>query len=197
MKKLLVLLGILAAFSFVACNKEADPVNPPASDPIENEDTGDDSNDSVRKWESAIGTDGAQIKDNGDGTFTATFVSQYSGTGFVVYLNEDKSKIDAGKEVTIKFDYETVSWSDDTLFPKFKFNLATDAENFYTYTACTKDIQYGGVYRDADSSKGELEVTLVAEQPAEALAMQFNAYEWSGNTETDSIKITLKSLEIK
>jgi len=36
MKKLLVLLGILAAFSFVACNKEADPVNPPASDPIEN-----------------------------------------------------------------------------------------------------------------------------------------------------------------
>ena len=41
MKKLLVLLGILAAFSFVACNKEADPINPPASDPIENEDTGD------------------------------------------------------------------------------------------------------------------------------------------------------------
>lgn len=36
MKKLLVLVGILAAFSFVACNKEADPVNPPASDPIEN-----------------------------------------------------------------------------------------------------------------------------------------------------------------
>ena len=36
MKKLLVLLGILAAFSFVACNKEADPINPPASDPIEN-----------------------------------------------------------------------------------------------------------------------------------------------------------------
>ena len=36
MKKLLVLLGILAAFSFVACNNEADPVNPPASDPIEN-----------------------------------------------------------------------------------------------------------------------------------------------------------------
>ena len=33
MKKLLVLLGILAAFSFVACNNEA---NPPASDPIEN-----------------------------------------------------------------------------------------------------------------------------------------------------------------
>ena len=36
MKKLLVLVGILAAFSFVACDKEADPVNPPASDPIEN-----------------------------------------------------------------------------------------------------------------------------------------------------------------
>ncbi len=36
MKKLLVLLGILAAFSFVACNNEADPINPPASDPIEN-----------------------------------------------------------------------------------------------------------------------------------------------------------------
>ena len=36
MKKLLVLLGILAAFSFVACDKEADPINPPASDPIEN-----------------------------------------------------------------------------------------------------------------------------------------------------------------
>lgn len=34
MKKLLALLGILAAFSFVACDKEADPVNPPASDPV-------------------------------------------------------------------------------------------------------------------------------------------------------------------
>ena len=34
MKKLLALLGILAAFSFVACNNEADPV-PPASDPVD------------------------------------------------------------------------------------------------------------------------------------------------------------------
>ena len=42
MKKLLVLLGILAAFSLMGCPKDPkDPVNPPASDPIENEDTGD------------------------------------------------------------------------------------------------------------------------------------------------------------
>ncbi|MBE6350665.1 MAG: hypothetical protein E7062_07985 [Spirochaetaceae bacterium] len=34
MKKLLVLVGILAAFSLMGCPK--DPVNPPASDPIEN-----------------------------------------------------------------------------------------------------------------------------------------------------------------
>ncbi len=44
MKKLLVLLGILAAFSLMGCPKDPkDPVNPPASDPIENEDTGGDS----------------------------------------------------------------------------------------------------------------------------------------------------------
>ena len=35
MKKLLALLGILAAFSFVACNNEADPVNPPVDTPTE------------------------------------------------------------------------------------------------------------------------------------------------------------------
>ena len=37
MKKLLVLVGILAAFSLMGCPKDPkDPVNPPASDPIEN-----------------------------------------------------------------------------------------------------------------------------------------------------------------
>ncbi len=177
MKKLLVLLGILAAFSFVACNKEA----------------GDDS----RKWESAV-EDAEAITDNGDGTFSATIKSAYSGTGVIVNINQDGSSISAGKKVKVVFDYETDSWSDELLYPKFKISLLKTVSSYWDKdnNDCTKGRESYSNYRDGDANKGTVDIELECDAEASMLLVQFNAFKWPGDTTNDSVKITVKSVEI-
>ena len=96
MKKLLVLLGILAAFSFVACNKEADPINPPASDPIENpaepEAPAFDGNVDLTKLAEYDETAGGLVKDFGTAVngYDVAFTYKLSDLG---YTDEDFTTI--------------------------------------------------------------------------------------------------------
>lgn len=111
MKKLLVLLGILAAFSFVACNKEADPINPPASDPIENEDTGDNG---------AVEDEGTTGGDSTEDSVEKVKISLDAGFWCWNYNAETKNDTDSSLLVTIKasagtgsFGYKpVVDWSE-------------------------------------------------------------------------------------
>ena len=96
MKKLLVLLGILAAFSFVACDKEADPVKPPISDPIENpaepEAPAFDGNVDLTKLAEYDETAGGLVKDFGTAVngYDVAFTYKLSDLG---YTDEDFTTI--------------------------------------------------------------------------------------------------------
>ena len=65
------------------------------------------------------------MTDNGDGTVSAKVENKWGGTGFVVYINEDKSDITSGKKVKVVFDYSVVEgeWKSEDAYPKFKLEL--------------------------------------------------------------------------
>ena len=180
MKKIILISSILLAFGLISCSNSSGG----KSDP-----------NLARKWESALKTNqGAPMTDNKDGTLSATFTSAYDGNGIVVYINEDKSAVAIGKKVKVTFEYKPKVWSNESLKPKFKVALCTNAEDYYDYTTCTSS----GLYYDATKSEGSMTVTqTVAEEAADMLAIQFNAYQWEGDTTTDSIEIKLKSVEIE
>lgn len=178
-EKIILISSILLAFGLISCSNSSGG----KSDP-----------NLARKWESALKTNqGATMTDNGDGTLSATFKAAYNGNGIVVYINEDKSAVATGKTVNVTFEYETKEWSDESLKPKFKVALCTEATDYYGYPECTSD----GLYYDATKSEGSMTVTqTVAKKPADMLAIQFNTYNWTG-ADTDSVEIKLKSVEIE
>jgi hypothetical protein len=103
MKKLLVLVGILAAFSLMGCPKDPkDPVDPPASDPIENpaepetpfepEDPAFDGNVDLTKLAEYDETAGGLVKDFGTAVngYNVAFTYKLSDLG---YTDEDFTTI--------------------------------------------------------------------------------------------------------
>lgn len=185
MKKVIFgLTALLAAcVFFMGCP------NTSTSDPT----TGNEENtETARKWESAV-SDAAAVTDNGDGTFASTFVSKYSGNGFIVWINEDKSSIAAGKTVTVTFDYATDSWEDSTLAPKFCGSLLKDCTSIWK-TSPTSD---GTSYFAGDAATGTITKSITAKSESNQLFIKFNAYEWGGNDTTDSIKVTVKSVTVE
>lgn len=185
MKKVIFgLTALLAAcVFFMGCP------NTSTSDPT----SGNEENtETARKWESAVSS-AAAVTDNGDGTFESTFVSKYSGSGFIVWINEDKSSIAAGKTVTVTFDYATDSWKDSTLTPKFCGSLLKDGTSMYSTTSTSG----GTIYFDADAATGTITKSFTAESESNQLFVKFNAYKWGGDEETDSIKVTVKSVTVE
>ena len=145
------------------------------------------------KWANALPTGkGAPFMVNADGTVSSTFTAAYNGNGIVVYINKDKSAVAAGSTVKFSFDYETVEgWSDDANTPKFKLDLVKDATDYSGLTSLTST----NPYKDTNGTKGNVAYSLKADKECNQLLIQFNAYEWPG-VETDSVKITLKSVEV-
>lgn len=194
MKKIILISSILLAFGLISCSNsssgKSDPNlpggdNPPASS-------------TTREWKSAIPADqSAAITDNGDGTISATFTSAYNGNGIVVYINEDETKVEKGKKVNVTFEYKTKVWSNNSLKPKFKVALCTAAESYHKYTTCTEGVAEFKEYYDAEDLEGEVTLSRTASEAADMLAIQFNAYDWKGDTTDDSIEIKLKSVEIE
>ena len=185
MKKVIFGLAALmaACVFFMGCPNTS--TSDPTSGTEENTET-------ARKWESAV-SNAAAVTDNGDGTFESTFVSQYSGNGFIVWINEDQSSIAAGKTVTVTFDYATDSWDDASLKPKFCGCLLKDCTSIWS-TSSTSD---GTSYFDADAATGTITKTFTAASESNQLFVKFNAYEWGGNDTTDSIKVTVKSVTVE
>lgn len=191
MKKFKILLGavaMIAALAFVGCSNGSDSNDTPA------DNGGAQTPVAVRAWERAI-ADGADLTDNGDGTATATFTSNYNGTGVVVYINQDKSAVASGTKVKVDFDYETVEgkWSDDSLNPKFKVQLATDGDKYWNTTKAQSDSEY----YDVTTKSGPFSQTFTASAAANELLIQFNAYNWAGGADVDDqVKVTIKSVTI-
>lgn len=145
------------------------------------------------KWPNALPSGkGATFTVNADGTVSSTFTAADNGNGIVVYINKDKSAVAAGSTVKFSFDYETVTgWSDDTKTPKFKLALKKDAKD-YTDSDTLASAEN---YKDTNETKGNVAYSLKADKECNQLLIQFNAYEWPGAV-TDSVKITLKSVEV-
>ncbi|MCR4734419.1 MAG: hypothetical protein K5829_05400 [Treponema sp.] len=191
MKKSLIVLGALSMFAllFVGCPNGSN--TKPSSEPdTTNTTEEEEEEETVRTWAAA---ETSPATDNGDGTCSITVKSQYSGGGMVVYLNEDKSDVEVGKTVTLDFDYEVVegSWSDDSLYPKFAATLGKDITSIWSITACS-----GTNYKNGDGLSGSLTMDLESTAVANEVFLKFNAYEWTGDTENDQVKITLKSITI-
>ena len=192
MKKFKILLGavaMIAALALVGCSNGNDDSNETPAD-----NGGGQPTVTVRAWERAI-EDGADLTDNGDGTATATFTSNYNGTAVVVYINEDKTAVASGTKVKVDFDYETVEgkWSDDSLNPKFKVQLASGGDKYYNTTKAQSDNEY----YDVETKSGSFSQTFTASAEANELVIQFNAYNWAGGSDVDDqIKVTIKSVTI-
>lgn len=185
MKKLKVLMGalaLIASMALVGCNQPTSGAG------------GNGGETGGRSWERAI-NDGAELTDNGDGTATATLTSNYNGTAVVVYINEDKSAVASGTKVKVDFDYETVEgkWSDESLNPKFKVQLATGGDKYWNTTKAQSDNEY----YDVTTKSGSFSQTFTANAEADELVIQFNAYNWAGGAEVDDqVKVTIKSVTI-
>ncbi len=192
MKKFNILLGavaMIAALALVGCSNGNDDSNETPAD-----NGGGQTPVTVRTWERAI-EDGANLTDNGDGTATATFTSNYNGIGVVVYINQDKTAVASGTKVKVEFDYETVEgkWSDDSLNPKFKVQLASGGDKYYNTTKAQSDSEY----YDVTTKSGSFSQTFTASAEANELLIQFNAYNWAGGADVDDqIKVTIKSVTI-
>ena len=193
MKKIILISSILLAFGLISCSNssggKSDPNLPEGGNPPASSTT--------REWKSALPSGkGATMTDNGDGTLSATFIAASSGNGIVVYINEDETKVEKGKKVNVTFEYKTKVWSNESLKPKFKVALCTAADDYWKYTNCTEGTADFKEYYDADVLEGEVTVSRTASEAADMLAIQFNAYNWTG-ADTDSIDIKLKSVEIE
>ena len=150
------------------------------------------------KWPNALPTGkGAPFIVNSDSTVSSTFTAAYNGNGIVVYINKDKSAVAAGSTVKVTFDYKTTTWKDETIKPKFKVALCTAAEDYWSYTNCTEGSKSYAEYWDAENLEGSITLSRKASADADMLAIQFNADGWpETGADTDSIDITLKSVEV-
>jgi|GEM_PF-6385738 uncharacterized protein (DUF736 family) len=188
MKKLKVLLGAVALIASMALVSCGDPVNTTTG-----EGTG-----GVRTWEKAV-TNSANITDNGDGTATVTLTSSDNGNGVIVYINADKSSLEAGKTVKVSFDYETVEgkWTDSTKNPKFKVQLGKGGTGWWN----VEKAQSGNEYYDADRKNGSMDLEFTSLAGANELLIQFNAWQWNGegvtDTGDDQVKVTIKSITVE
>ena len=183
MKKLKVLIGALALIASMALVGCSGATNPSGGE------TGG------RSWERAI-NDGAALTDNGDGTATAILSSNYSGIGVVVYINQDKTSVAAGANVKVEFDYEIVQgkWTDNSLNPKFKVQLASGGDKYYNTTKAQSDNEYFNM----DTKSGTFSQTFTASEAANELLIQFNAYNWEAGADVDDqIKVTIKSVTVE
>lgn len=179
MKKIKVLLSALAmvaAMAFVSCGGGADGTSEPAGTP----------ENTTRTWEAAS-ADGVTITDNGDGTCSFTLSAANNGNAVLLYINEDKSSIDAGKKVVVDFDYETTS----TANPKFYFCLAKDEANSWTTPATSDD-----KYVDATDKSGNLKAEIEATGASNEVKIKFNAWKWTG-AESDTINIKVNSVTVQ
>lgn len=185
MKKLLPLILMLAgaALLFTGCPKDApeEPVSQPADTP-ETPDT-----PAERKWVA----DSGEITDNGDGTCSFTVNSAYNGTGVVLFINEDKSAVAAGKTVKIVFDYEEAEgWTDAKLFPKFASKFGAAGTVYYNLGDAS--------YYDTTEASGTIEKEFTLTADATVFSIQMNTYEWGGDGDgTSKVNVTLKSVEVK
>lgn len=179
MKKLKVLMGalaLIASMAFVSCG---DPVNTATGD-------GDGATTTVRTWEAAS-NDGVTITDNGDGTCSFTLGANNNGTAVLLYINQDKSSIAAGKKVEVVFDYSTTS----TANPKFYFCLAKDQTNSWDTPKTSDD-----VYDDAQNLTGTMTKEITATGESNEIKIKFNAWQWTGS-ESDTINVKIKSITVK
>ncbi|MBE6350666.1 MAG: hypothetical protein E7062_07990 [Spirochaetaceae bacterium] len=107
MKKLLVLVGILAAFSLMGCPKDPkDPVNPPASDPV-------DTPTEVVIFDPATYTaEGVEIVDLDGEKFAKVVVDGYSSTIKLPEVLKDLEIASVtGKVKVEKGDASPIQWS--------------------------------------------------------------------------------------
>ena len=145
------------------------------------------------KWPNALPSGkGATFTVNADGTVSGTLTAKDNGNGIVVYINKDKSAVAAGSTVKFSFDYETVTgWSNEANKPKFKLALKKDAKDY----SDSETLASAENYKDANEATGTVNSSIKADKECNQLLIQFNGWEWTGAV-TDSVKITLKSVEV-
>jgi len=142
----------------------------------------------TRVYESDISgsANGVKGESNADGSLTATITGRYGGQWVTVYINEDKSAVEAGKKVKLVFDYEFSSTCEKN---KFALNIGTQdrswEKNYYTsatvYAECA-----------AEPNPGTVEYTFEVSADSKVVSIQL-----SGEAgETQYAAVTVKEISI-